>query len=708
MQAATIDASFAVAEFDAHALIERAAEDVRGGRLTEAETAYAAIVKERPDLPDAWFLYGLTAFETGNLDAAIERLRRAAGMRRAEPRYRVALARACLDAGHPDEAFAALEAAIRVLPDAPDINAILGRACLALGMREQAANYSKRAFAAALRVTLRRQRRALTGLTIPLRAALAAPARNTVPWVASLRYETAVIAERYRASDEAGQLYQEAAALAPDWASPLVQLGRMAFETEQFVAARGFLEQACARAPQDIEALAEYGRTLSRMAFHEEAFEVHERAYALAPESTLVRRQLGWTNYRASNTHTALEHFAAVLVAEPRDAESHFGTAQCHVDLGDTQSSIEWLHRTLALRPGHAGAFRGLANLKALAADDPRLTTLERLANAPEPNIRRRGILNMALGEVYRNQGDAERAFRHYATGNALKDVTFDISTHRTYIDRIRRQFDGGHFEQIAGSGEASEVPVFIVGMPRSGTSLIEQILASHPAVHGAGEREEFPRLAMTLGDVIGDAAAYPECAARLGTNDINRMAAEQFEKLRALAPDSDRITDKMPGNFLHLGLIATLFPNARIIHCRRDPLDVCLSIYFGEFAGHHAYSYDLENLGLYYREYERIMAHWSQTLPLRIFDVRYEDVVDDVAGMTRRLLDFCGLPWDAGCLEFHNTKRTVHTRSNAQVRQPIYRSSCGRWRPYARYLEPLADALGGDQPARLFEAIEG
>jgi hypothetical protein len=152
--------------------------------------------------------------------------------------------------------------------------------------------------------------------------------------------------------------------------------------------------------------------------------------------------------------------------------------------------------------------------------------------------------------------------------------------------------------------------------------------------------------------------------------------------------------------------LIATLFPNARIIHCRRDPLDVCLSIYFGDFAGHHPYAYNLENLGLYYREYERIMAYWSDTLPARLFEIRYQDVVDDIEGMTRRLLEFCGLPWNARCLEFHRTERTVHTRSNTQVRQPIYKNSLGRWRPYARYLEPLARALGGEEPERLRRAV--
>ena len=707
MQVATAEGSFDGAGFDIRRLIDRAAQDVRSGRLAEAEAAYARIVVERPDYPDAWFLFGLTALESGDQAAAIERLQRAAKMQRAEPRYRVALARALLGADRIDDAVHELEAAFLLSPDAPDVCADLGRAYLLAGKRQQAATLSKRAVGAGLRQTSQRYGHALTRLLAPLRATTAMPSRRSVPWPASQHYEYARIAEKYRNSALTDRHYQQAAELAPGWAAPLVQLGRIAFDAEQFLASRDYLESACEREPDNIDALAAYGRTLSRMTYHEEAAEILERALRLAPDSPMVRCQIAWARYRASDTLAALDAFATLLDSEPRHIDGHFGTARCHADLGDTAGAIDWLHRTLALQPDHAGAYRELANLKALGDDDARLAALERLAQAAEPNIRRRSVLNMALGEVYRSRDDTERAFRHYRAGNAMKNVVFDSVTYGRYTDRVMQQFDTAHFQRIAGCGDPSEVPVFIVGMPRSGTSLIEQILASHPAAHGAGEREDIGRLADTLGDIIGDDASYPECIARLTADDIDTLAAELLGKLTATAPGAARIADKMPGNFLHLGLIATLYPNARVIHCRRDPLDVCLSVYFGEFAGHHPYAYDLENLGFYFREYERIMAFWSETLPLRIFDIRYEDVVEDVEGMTRRLLEFCDLPWDARCLDFHNTQRTVHTRSNIQVRQPIYRSSRGRWRPYARFLAPLADALGGEQPERLRTALE-
>lgn len=705
MQVATVDQSFDETEFDIRNLFDRAAEDVRSGRLMHAEAGYARVVAEQPDFPDAWFLFGLTALDSGNAAAAVERLQRAATMRKAEPRYRMALARALMASGRAQEAIGALEATLRLSPEAPDVYAALARACLATGDRERAGRYSKQAFALAARLWQRRAGHKLAALATPLRASIRAAGHTDIPWEAASRLESAKLAEAHRDVARANMLFREAAELAPHWTLPLIEQARLAFDNELFLDAREILEQALERDPDSPAVIAPYGRVLSRLAFHDEARDLLESAHAVHPDHLGIRCQLAFACYRASATQEALGHFAAVLAAAPKHVDAHIGTAQCHVDLGDRENAVDWLQRTLALKPDHAGAWRELANLKALKADDSRLAMLEKLAASSSCINRRRKILNMALGEAYRNMGDAARAFRHYEIGNALKDVTFDIPTYRRYLDRIMGTFDGAHFARFDGAGNDSEVPVFIVGMPRSGTSLVEQILASHPAAFGAGEREEIARLADTLGDVIGNDAPYPECAGAIVADDIGALADEHLAKLRSLAPDAARITDKMPGNFLHLGLIATLFPNARIVHCRRDPLDVCLSIYFGEFAGFHPYAYDLENLGLYYREYERIMAYWSQSLPLRIFDVRYEDVVDDVEGMTRRLLEFVGLPWDSRCLDFHTTERSVHTRSNMQVKQPIYRSSRGRWRPYAPYLGPLADALGADQPARLREA---
>ncbi|MGI9465390.1 MAG: sulfotransferase family protein, partial [Aestuariivirgaceae bacterium] len=237
--------------------------------------------------------------------------------------------------------------------------------------------------------------------------------------------------------------------------------------------------------------------------------------------------------------------------------------------------------------------------------------------------------------------------------------------------------------------GDPSERPVFIIGMPRAGTTLCEQIIASHREADGVGELDEIKNLASQLAP-----QPYPAQVGQLGKNDIGNLAAKYLRRIDSLADRAAlRVADKWPTNFLHLGLIAILFPNARIIHCERDPMDTCLSIYAENFSG-VAYSNDLEHIGAFYRQCRRLMAHWSNVLPTPVFNLSYEDMVENQEASTRDLLDFCGLAWDPACLEFHTTKRTVKTTSMQQVRQPIYSRSIGRWKNYERHLGPLRNAL--------------
>ncbi|MEK9660326.1 MAG: tetratricopeptide repeat protein, partial [Alphaproteobacteria bacterium] len=513
MQVATADSYFGDSEFDIRNLFDRAADDIRGGRLAHAEAAYARIVAEQPDFPDAWFLFGLTALDTGNVAAAVDRLQRAVAMRKAEPRYRMAHGRALLTAERPANAVTEFEAALRLAPDSPDVPAALARACMAAGAHERAAGYSKQALAATARHALQRVQRNFSSLAIPLRAAF----RPGIPYAASRLFEAALIAERYRDTAGAAQRFRDAAALAPHWPQPLIEQARIAFDAEQFGEARNCLESALERAPEAPSVLAPYGRILSRMAYHAEAVDLLARAHAQTPDHLGLRCQLAFARYRASATDAALADFDAILETSPKHLDAHMGTARCHIDLGDRESAIHWLERTLALKPDHADAWRELANLKALTADDLRLSTLERLADATDTSNRRRKVFNLALGETYRTFGDAARSFRHYEIGNALKDVVFDLPTYRSYLDRVMHAYDASHFARVEGTGDDSEVPVFIVGMPRSGTSLIEQILASHPAVFGAGEREEIARLAETLGDGLGAAGGDPAWAGSHG-----------------------------------------------------------------------------------------------------------------------------------------------------------------------------------------------
>jgi hypothetical protein len=309
--------------------------------------------------------------------------------------------------------------------------------------------------------------------------------------------------------------------------------------------------------------------------------------------------------------------------------------------------------------------------------------------------------VHFALGKAFADAGQFEPSFRHLRLGNALKrvNIAYDEAGTLGIMKRLQDAFSGELLDRRHGFGDPSSTPVFVVGMPRSGTTLIEQILASHPKVFGAGERHEFHRIAVARGGAGIASAALPEQLSLLADDGLRRLGAEYAAAIGALAPNASRVVDKMPGNFLHVGLIALALPNARIIHVSRDPVDTCVSCFATLFSGEQPYAYNLAELGRYYRAYDALMRHWRDVVPSGVMlEVRYEDIVDDLESQARAMIAHCGLEWDAACLEFHRTKRSVRTASKAQVRQPLYRSAVGRAKAYGPMLAPLLQALGREQ----------
>ena len=293
----------------------------------------------------------------------------------------------------------------------------------------------------------------------------------------------------------------------------------------------------------------------------------------------------------------------------------------------------------------------------------------------------------------------ARRAFGCLARGNRLRRraVKFDIAGAQDFHGRIAESFSDALLSRLAGAGASSELPIFIVGVPRSGTTLVEQILASHGDIHGAGEIEDMGPVASGLRRRLGLSQPFPECVAEVDVGRWREVGEAYAEALGRRAPSASRISDKMPHNYQIIGLIHLMLPNASIIHCQRDPVDTCLSMYRTAFEAKSGpkYAYDLTELGGQYRLYDRLMRHWRAVLPGKVLDVRYEDVVADLEGSARRIVAHCGLEWSDACLDFHETDRPVRTASATQVRRPIYTSSIGRWRRYERHLGPLLRALG-------------
>jgi hypothetical protein len=324
-------------------------------------------------------------------------------------------------------------------------------------------------------------------------------------------------------------------------------------------------------------------------------------------------------------------------------------------------------------------------------------------ANAESLSRNERMQLDFGLGKAYADVRDYPRSFAHLLAGNARKRAVtaYDEAATFALFDRIEEVFTPALIAAKAGAGEPAAAPIFVMGMPRSGTTLVEQIIASHPVVHGAGELHAFNDAVNELSAADGGTMPFPDGVPALDGGDLRQIGARYVAALRALAArdetaSRERITDKMPSNYYFAGLIHLALPNATIIHCMRDPVDTCVSCFSKLFSGEQNHTYDLAELGRYYRRYQQLMAHWSRALPAgRILDVRYEDVVADLDGQARRIIAHCGLPWDDACLSFHKTERPVRTASVTQVRQPIYSSAIGRWRVYEAQLGPLLDALG-------------
>jgi len=359
-------------------------------------------------------------------------------------------------------------------------------------------------------------------------------------------------------------------------------------------------------------------------------------------------------------------------------------------EIGELEPAADFGRRAVELAPDRLENSFNCVSITKIQPGDPVLVVLESaLRREDSLSNREKCWLHFALAKAFDDLGDRARGFGHLLRGNAAKraEIVYDEARMLGELERIQRVFTA---ELMAG--DPWEAPVFILGMPRSGTSLVEQMLASHPSVFGAGERLE---LQQVVDKLAAAGFSFPECVATMSGRRFRRMGADYAAALRALAPAARRITDKLPGNFRLIGLIHLILPNARIIHLVRNPVDTCLSCYSKLFSHELFYSYDLAELGRFYAGYSRMMAHWRSILPPgSIFDVSYEALVKDFPTHAREILAYCGLPWNDACLRFHESRRPVHTASATQVRQTVYQSSVGRWRPDASLLKPLLDAL--------------
>jgi len=447
--------------------------------------------------------------------------------------------------------------------------------------------------------------------------------------------------------------------------------------------------------PDDIGALCNLGVALKLVGRFEEALQCFINANNIAPDDSNALRLLGDIYYLLDRPAEAEPVYRQATELRPDDAALHSNLGIVLDNQGKSTEAIEQYRKAIAIDPAFAQAHKLLAYANKHDEYDQDIKAMENLLASASLTNMQKAALNLGLGKAYEDLRDYDNSFTYYADANTLERISkhYDTATDERLFDNIIQTFNRALFERLKGCGHEDSRPVFIVGMPRSGTTLLEQILASHPDVNGAGELHH-------LGNIIRGYfntelhSHFPENMERVTCHVLSELGRQYSTKTIQLTDNARYFTDKMPHNFLYIGMIKLMLPAARIIHCTRNPLDTCLSCYTNSFRGTHLYSHKLDELGRYYSLYHRLMRHWHQIADLDIVDVSYETLINDQESETRRLLDACGLPWNDSCLSFHKNERTIMTTSVRQVRHGLYNRSVRRWKHFEPRLTPLIDAL--------------
>jgi tetratricopeptide (TPR) repeat protein len=611
----------------------------QAGRLAEAEMLYRKVLKRDAGQPDALNLLGVIAQAQGHPARAVQLIARALHRNPDFPEALTNLARAQRAAGDAEGAADSARQALALAPDLADAHLQLGRALLDLRDHEAAADACRRAVA-----------------------------------------------------------------LAPQSLDAQVNLGAALTRLKDYLGAAQVYQVAHTLKPDRAETLTDFAATLTELERYDDALRCHARAVALAPDDPRAHAGHAATLKQAQEVTRSIEACHRALDIDPEQAAMWLLLGANLASLGKFGEAVGCYRRVLELDPHSTEAQRAMvavgeqledvAELEGLAAvlEDETLAPLRRIA------------AGYALGALLDRNRDYDAAFARYATANRLaraerlaEGKAFDRAALQLQVDTQIAAFPPAVFGATRDWGDPSERPVFIVGMPRSGTTLAEQIAASHPQVFGAGERRDIGRIARLL-------AGERDGGSPLGWDRalLRHEATEHVARLGALGDGAARVIDKMPDNVLWLGVIAVLFPNARIVLCRRDLRDVCLSCHFQSFTAGMPWTNDLADCAFRALEIERLIDHWRAVLPLPVLELQYETLIAEPERESRRLVEFLGLPWDPACLAFHKTERPVITASLWQVRQPLYSTGVGRWRNYRRHLGPL---LAGLSPVIPIEA---
>jgi tetratricopeptide (TPR) repeat protein len=476
-------------------------------------------------------------------------------------------------------------------------------------------------------------------------------------------------------------------------------LARIGLELDVLDDAEFLLEAVLELDPDYRAARYDYVRVLLKRHKHAQALRELDRLLAADPADVAYRTTYATTAASLGDPARAVDLYEALIREMPLAADLHLSLGHVLKTMGRTGEAIAAYREAARVRPDFGDAYWSLANLKTYRFDDTEIATMQAVLARPVLRVEDRYHLCFALGKALEDRGDYAASFGAFADGNSRKRA--EVRYRPELIERNAEQqatvCTAPFFLERQGFGCPDRDPIFIVGLPRSGSTLLEQILASHSAVEGTMELSDLPRIVQQLQgrEVDGQAPRYPAMLAALPAEEYLRLGRKYLDDTRVYRSGRPYFIDKMPNNFRHIGLIHLMLPNARIIDARREAMACCFSNLKQLFASGQEFTYAVDDIARYYRSYVRLMAHWDEVLPGRVLRVWHEHVVDDLEGSVRRILDYCGLPFEPACVEFHRTARNVRTASSEQVRRPIYREGLEQWRHFEPYLGPLREALG-------------
>jgi tetratricopeptide (TPR) repeat protein len=671
----------------------------QAGQAGQAESLCQQVLAQYPGQADTLHLLGVMAHAQGDLPKAIKQLRQACQAPGAPAAYFSNLAEMCRqggllaeaevagrraiglapqmaaawnnlgiilqEAGKLDESLACLGKVVALNPDDPLARNNIGNTCMRMGRLAAAREHYEAALA-------------------------------LHPHYAQALNNLATLLDDLGEADLALATVKRAIDAEPRLADAYINAARIETGRRDLGQALRWIEALLSFAPGYADGLQAKAGVLLALGRPAEALILAQQAVRSAASSETLNG-LGEILQASGQAADAMAAFKKAETAGGfAQAKARMNRAMALMETGARVKAKAALGEALRINPRSAPAWLAMSDLKRYAPGDPDIAAMESLLDSGGLESHGdRMALHFALGKAWMDAEDPAKAFTHLDAGNALqrRTVAYDAAEAEAEMATIAALFPPALFERLAGAGAPSEVPVFVIGMPRSGTTLIEQILASHPQVHGAGELDTLRQLS----EAHGGLSALSDNL----TSDLARHIGQAYaDQVAALTPRAARVIDKMPSNFLMAGLIPLILPQARVIHVRRDPVDTGLSIYGKLFARPQPFAYDLAEIGRYHRAYQALMAHWRAVLPKdRFLEVAYEGVVADLEGQARRMTAFLDLDWNPACLRFDKTQRTVRTASLNQVRQPLYNDSVGRWRPYAAHLRPLLDALGIPAP---------